>query len=288
MTEIADDPDRVRAWSRSVRRSGRSIALVPTMGALHRGHLALIDHAARLADAVVVSIFVNPLQFGDDADLANYPTPIDDDVAACRERHVEVVYAPTAATMYPAGFDTRVQPGALAAEMEGRSRVGHFTGVATVVTKLFGAVEPDVAVFGEKDFQQLAIIRRMTIDLDLGVRIEASPTVRDLDGLALSSRNQRLSPAERAAAVAVPRAVEAAVARSLDPGATVEAVVGAARNVLEAEPLADIDYVSAFDAETLQPVAHFRDRSRPGRYRIAVAARFGDVRLIDNAALIPR
>jgi pantoate--beta-alanine ligase len=288
VTEIAVDPDRVRAWSRSVRRSGRSIALVPTMGALHRGHLALIDHAARLADAVVVSIFVNPLQFGDDADLASYPTPIDDDVAACRARDVEIVYAPTAATMYPAGFDTHVQPGALAAEMEGRSRVGHFTGVATVVTKLFGAVEPDVAVFGEKDFQQLAIIRRMTIDLDLGVRIEASPTVRDLDGLALSSRNQRLSAAQRAAAVAVPRAVEAAVARSLDPGATVGAVVEAARHVLEAEPLADVDYVSAFDAETLQPVEHFGDRSRPDRYRIAVAVRFGDVRLIDNAALIPR
>jgi pantoate--beta-alanine ligase len=258
------------------------------MGALHRGHLALVEHAGRLADEVVVSIFVNPLQFGDSTDLASYPTPIDDDVAACRKLGVDVVYAPTAATMYPAGFDTRVEPGSLATEMEGRSRVGHFTGVATVVAKLFGAVEPDVAVFGEKDFQQLAIIRRMVIDLDLGVRIEASPTVRDTDGLALSSRNQRLSPAERAAAIAIPRALTAAREVSRDPAATVGAVVGAARAVLDAEPLARIDYVTVFDARSLQPVDRFDEHPLPDRYRIAVAARLGDVRLIDNAALVER
>jgi pantoate--beta-alanine ligase len=285
VTEIAVAPDQVRAWSREVRRSGRSIALVPTMGALHRGHLALVEDAGRLADAVVVSIFVNPLQFGDSADLTSYPTPIDDDVAACRAVGVDMVYAPTAATMYPAGFDTRVVPGSLAAEMEGRSRIGHFTGVATVVAKLFGAVEPDVAVFGEKDFQQLTIIRRMAADLDLGVRIESSATVRDHDGLALSSRNQRLSPVERAAAVAVPHSIAAARAVSHGPAPTVVAVTAAARQVLDAEPLAEIDYVTVFDTETLQPVERFDDRLRPERYRIAVAVRFGDVRLIDNAAL---
>lgn len=258
------------------------------MGALHRGHLALVEHAGRLADAVVVSIFVNPLQFGDITDLASYPTPIDDDVAACRELGVDVVYAPTAATMYPVGFDTRVVPGSLASEMEGRSRVGHFTGVATVVAKLFGAVEPDVAVFGEKDFQQLTIIRRMASDLDLGVRIESSPTVRDPDGLALSSRNQRLSPVERAAAVAIPRAIAAACEASHDPAATAVAVLAAARRVLDTEPLAEIDYVTIFDAETLQPVDRFDDQIAPERYRIAVAVRFGDVRLIDNAAVFER
>lgn len=258
------------------------------MGALHRGHLALVEHAGRLADAVVVSIFVNPLQFGDSTDLASYPTPIDDDVAACRALGVDVVYAPTAATMYPAGFDTSVVPGSLASELEGRSRIGHFTGVATVVAKLFGAVEPDVAVFGEKDFQQLTIIRRMASDLDLGVRIESSPTVRDPDGLALSSRNQRLSPVERAAAVAVPRAIAAAREVSHDPAPTVVAMIAAARQVLDAEPLAEIDYVAIFDAETLHPVDRFDDQLRPERYRIAVAVRFGDVRLIDNAILFER
>ena len=258
------------------------------MGALHDGHLALVEHAGRLADAVVVSIFVNPLQFGDSADLASYPTPLDDDVAACRALGVDVVYAPTAATMYPAGFDTRVVPGSLASVMEGRSRIGHFTGVATVVVKLFGAVEPDVAVFGEKDFQQLAIIRRMATDLDLGVRIEASPTVRDPDGLALSSRNRRLSPNERAAAVAIPRAIAAATDVSRDPAASVKAVIAAARDVLDAEPLAETDYVSVFDAETLQTVDRIDGEPGPGRYRIAVAVRFGDVRLIDNAALVDR
>ena len=255
------------------------------MGALHRGHLALVEHAGRLADVVVVSIFVNPLQFGDVGDLTNYPTPIDDDVAACRALGVDVVYAPTAATMYPAGFETYVQPGSLAEEMEGRSRAGHFTGVATIVAKLFGAVEPDVAVFGEKDFQQLAVIRRMATDLDLGVRIEASPTVRDPDGLALSSRNQRLSPTERAAAVAVPRAITAACDVSHEPAATVDAVIAAARDVLDAEPLAEIDYVTVFEADTLHPVEGFDEHVRSDRYRVAVAVRFGAVRLIDNAAL---
>ena len=255
------------------------------MGALHRGHLALVEHAGRLADVVVVSIFVNPLQFGDVGDLTNYPTPIDDDVAACRALGVDVVYAPTAATMYPAGFETYVQPGSLAEEMEGRSRAGHFTGVAAIGAKLFGAVEPDVAVVGAKDFQQLAGIRRMAADLDLGVRIEASPTVRDPDGLALSSRNQRLSPTERAAAVAVPRAITAACDVSHEPAATVDAVIAAARDVLDAEPLAEIDYVTVFEADTLHPVEGFDEHVRSDRYRVAVAVRFGAVRLIDNAAL---
>ena len=200
MPEIVDRPDAMRAWARSWHRSGRTIALVPTMGALHAGHVSLIERAGELADATVVSVFVNPLQFGEAVDFDTYPRTIDDDVAICASAGVSVVYAPATDAMYPPGFDTRVVPGRLAETMEGASRPGHFDGVATVVTKLFGAVRPDVACFGEKDFQQLAIVRRMAADLDLGVRVVACPTLRDDDGLALSSRNRRLDPTERLAA----------------------------------------------------------------------------------------
>lgn len=286
VTEIATAPARMRAWSREVRRSDRTVALVPTMGALHRGHLSLVEHARSLADAVVVSIFVNPLQFGESSDLENYPTPIDDDLAACRSAGVEVVYAPTVATMYPSGFDTRVVPGSLATTMEGRSRPGHFEGVATVVTKLLATVEPDLAVFGMKDYQQLAIVRRLVLDLDLGVSIVGAPTVREPDGLALSSRNRRLTAENRTAATAIPRAVAAAVEHARSSAATVDGIVDAARAVLESEPRATVDYVSVFDADTLHSLDRLRaDDRRPGRCRIAVAARFGDVRLIDNADL---
>ncbi|HSM65052.1 MAG TPA: pantoate--beta-alanine ligase [Ilumatobacteraceae bacterium] len=286
MTEIAAGSDQVRAWSRTMRRSGRTVALVPTMGALHRGHLALVERARSLADAVVVSIFVNPLQFGEAADLANYPTPIDNDLAACRAAGVDLVYAPTAATMYPVGFDTRVVPGSLAATMEGQSRPGHFEGVATVVTKLLAAVEPDLAVFGEKDYQQLAIVRRLVIDLDLGVTIVGVPTVREHDGLALSSRNLRLTPEDRAAATAIPRAVAGAVASARSSAATVDGIVAAALTVLRSEPRCDVDYVNVFDADTLAVLERLEaEHRRPGRCRIAVAARFGGIRLIDNADL---
>ena len=282
-TTIVDAPADARAWSRAQRRSGRTVALVPTMGALHAGHRALIERARTLADAVAVSIFVNPLQFGEIADLESYPTPIDDDLEACRVALVDLVYAPTAATMYPPRFQTRVHTGSLADGMEGHSRPGHFDGVATVVTKLFGALEPDVAVFGEKDFQQLAIVRQMVTDLDLGVTVIGAPTVREADGLALSSRNRRLDPAQRAAAAVMPRALEAARIAAAAPGPTPRAVRAAALAVLAAETLASVDYVTVFDAETLQPVEHFGDDRSAGRVRIAIAARVGDVRLIDNA-----
>jgi pantoate--beta-alanine ligase len=202
--EVLDTPAAMREWSRARHRDGRRVGFVPTMGALHAGHLSLVDIAARHADDVVVSIFVNPLQFDRPSDFDAYPRPIDEDVERCREAGVAAVYAPTARTMYPEGFETHVEPGGLAAVMEGAARPGHFRGVTTVVTKLFGAVRPDVAVFGEKDFQQLAIIRRMTTDLDLGVEIIGAPIVREPDGLAMSSRNVRLDPAQRAAAAASP------------------------------------------------------------------------------------
>ena len=287
---IIETPADMRAWSRACRAPAaqRRIALVPTMGALHVGHMALIDAAHLLADAVVVSIFVNPLQFSESIDFTGYPSPIDADLAACSSAAVDAVYAPTAATMYPAGFDTRVLAGAVATTMEGSSRPGHFEGVATVVTKLLTAVTPDVAVFGEKDFQQLAIIRRMVADLDFGVDVIGCPTVREADGLALSSRNQRLTPQQLTAATAIPRAIEQARRAARRPGASVDDMISAAISVIDTEPLASLDYVSVFDADTLEVVRIIDSDRTCDRYRIAIAARFGDVRLIDNADLFAR
>ena len=196
MLTIAD-PAEMRAWSRARAAEGRSIGFVPTMGALHDGHLALVADAARRSEDVVVSIFVNPLQFNETADFDSYPRPIDEDVAACRRAGVAVVYAPTAAAMYPEHFQTRVVPGALAELMEGPMRPGHFEGVVTIVAKLFGAVRPDVAIFGQKDYQQLAIVTQMAADLDMGVDVVGHPIVRDADGVAQSSRNVRLTPQQR-------------------------------------------------------------------------------------------
>jgi pantoate--beta-alanine ligase len=279
---ICRDPGSMHAWSRTQRTEGRRIACVPTMGALHAGHLALIDEARRHGDLLVVSIFVNPLQFNRAADFDKYPRPIDDDVEACRAAGVEAVYAPTAAVMYPTRFQTHVEPGALADSLEGASRPGHFRGVATVVAKLFGAMQPDVAVFGQKDYQQLAIIRRMVTDLDMDIEIVALPTVREPEGLAVSSRNQRLSADDRRASVCLVEAmreVESAVAAGQHDA---EKLMDLASRRIEAEPRATVDYVRIVDPVTLDPVAEV---DQPAV--ILVAAMFGDVRLIDNLPLVP-
>ena len=274
--ELLATPDAVRAWSASRRAGGRTIGFVPTMGALHDGHLSLVEIARQRCDCVVVSIFVNPLQFDRPADFDAYPRPIDDDVARCAEIGVDAVYAPTAAAMYPAGFETHVEPGPLADVMEGAARPGHFRGVTTVVAKLFGAVRPDVGVFGEKDFQQLAIIRRMTADLDLGIEIVGAPIVREPDGLAMSSRNLRLSPADRAAAACIPRAHDALGGAAARDGDVAE-LAAAARTVIDAEPRAKLEYVAVIDPATLAPL----DRL-DGPARAAIAVWLGDIRLIDN------
>ena len=279
---ICRDPRSMHAWSRAQRIDGQRIACVPTMGALHAGHRALIDEAHRQGDVVVVSIFVNPLQFNRANDFDTYPRPIDDDVEACRAAGVDAVYAPTAEAMYPEGFQTHLEPGTLADSLEGSSRPGHFRGVATVVAKLFGAMQPDVAVFGQKDFQQLAIIRQMVADLDMDVEIVAVPTVREPDGLAISSRNQRLSSDDRRAAaclVEALREVEAAVAAGVHDA---ERLVGLADRRIKAEPRATIEYIRIVDPITLAPIGVV---DQPAV--ILVAALFGDVRLIDNLALVP-
>lgn len=278
--QVFDTPDAMRSWSDAQRVAGRRVALVPTMGALHDGHMALVHDARERADAVVVSIFVNPLQFNRPDDFAAYPRPLDDDLAICGAAGVDAVYAPTAAAMYPNGFDTHVEPGAIADRLEGAFRPGHFRGVTTVVAKLFGAVRPDVAVFGQKDYQQLTVIRRMSADLDMGIEVAAMPTVRDADGVAMSSRNRRLTPAQRDAAVCVPQALQA-VADALAAGQRdVAALVAVGRAVVDAEPLAAFEHLEIVHPETLESLASVE------RDAVAVTAVwFGDVRLIDNRLL---
>jgi pantoate--beta-alanine ligase len=279
---LLDAPAAMRAWSEQRRQAGRIVGLVPTMGALHAGHLSLIELALRRADEVAVSIFVNPLQFERGDDFERYPRPIDDDVAACAAAGAHAVYAPTAATMYPEGFQTHVVPGPLAATMEGALRDGHFEGVLTVVAKLFGAVRPQVAVFGEKDFQQLVVVRRMVDDLDMGVDVLAAPIVREPDGVALSSRNRLLSPEDRVAARCVPHSLDAAAAAAADGEGDVAAIESAARVVVAADARARLEYVTVFDPLTLQPL-----QALAAPARIATAVWFGDVRLIDNRELAP-
>lgn len=274
---LIDTPQAMRAWSEAHRLAGRRVGFVPTMGALHEGHLALVEEARKHSDVVVVSVFVNPLQFDVQADFDKYPRPIDDDLAACERAGVDAVYAPTAGAMYPRGFQTHVEPGPLADRLEGEHRPGHFRGVTTVVTKLFGAVRPHVAVFGQKDAQQLAIIRRMTLDLDLGIEIVGMPTVREEDGLAMSSRNRRLSAEQRAAAVCVSRALRAAEAL-LHAGVTDgDRLVAAVEDVVAAEPLARLEHVALVDPDTLLDVAHVQSTAL-----LLIAVWFGEVRLIDN------
>ena len=255
------------------------------MGALHAGHLALVDEARRHADVVVVSIFVNPLQFNVAADFERYPRPIDDDLARCDAVGVDAVYAPTGGAMYPPGFDTHVEPGALAEPFEGAHRPGHFRGVTTVVAKLFAAVRPHVAVFGRKDAQQLAVIERMTLDLDLGIDIVGLPTVREADGLAMSSRNTRLEPADRAAAVCIAAGLRAA-AQAVELGERdPRAIVDIARALVDAEPRARLEYLELVDPSTFATV---EAPLQPGDWLLVAAVWFGEVRLIDNLAVVAR
>ena len=278
---ICRDPGSMHAWSRAQHALGRRIGCVPTMGALHAGHMALVDEACRRSDVVVVSIFVNPLQFNRGDDFDRYPRPIDADIEACRAAGIDAVYAPTAAVMYPDGFQTHVEPGPLADSLEGSSRPGHFRGVATVVAKLFGAIQPDIAVFGQKDFQQLTIIRRMAADLDMDIVIVGVPTVREPDGLAISSRNSRLGAEDRQAAVCIVQALRLAAAEVAVDERDAARLVALASERIVAEPRAKLDHVEIVDPVTLDPLAVV-----DGPATIVAAVWFGDVRLIDNLPLI--
>jgi pantoate--beta-alanine ligase len=254
-------------------RGDGTVALVPTMGALHDGHIQLLKHARPLADTLVASIFVNPTQFAPGEDFEEYPRTFDADVERCAEAGVDVVFAPTVDTMYPTGLDptVTVDPGPLGSVLEGAVRPTHFRGVLTVVAKLFGLVRPDVAVFGEKDYQQLVLIRQMSRALCLGVDVQGCPTVREADGLALSSRNAYLSHDEREQATALNRSLRAGAAVAADGP---DAVLAAARRVLD-DASTDVDYLALTDPDLGEPV--------PGQdARLLVAARVGKPRLIDN------
>lgn len=258
------------------RLAGQSVAFVPTMGALHEGHFALVARAAELADLVVVSIFVNPLQFGPHDDLAKYPRDLESDVAALSARGVDVVFAPGVEEMYPDGpSQTRISGGHVSTLYEGRSRPGHFDGVLTVVAKLLHIVQPDVVLFGQKDAQQVFLVQRMVRDLDIPTAVEVVPTVRAEDGLALSSRNRYLGPDERKAARALSRALEAAASAG-DRG--IDAVLAAAQSVLMDEELVTLDYLKVVNPQTFLPV----DDSYRGTARVLIAAQVGAARLIDN------
>jgi pantoate--beta-alanine ligase len=278
--DVITTPAQMREWSRARRAGGERIGVVPTMGALHRGHLALVDAVRERADRIVLTIFVNPLQFNQSADFDRYPRPIDDDLDTCRGAGVDAVYAPTAAAMYASGFQTHVEPGDLADRLEGPMRPGHFRGVATVVTKLLNATLPDVAAFGQKDFQQLAIVRRMVRDLDFAVEVLGVPIVREADGLALSSRNVRLASDDRAAAPVISRSLQAAAAAFAAGQRDAAVLRSIALDGITGEPRASVEYVEVVDAMTLKSV----ERVRPPACVLA-AVWFGDVRLIDNALL---
>jgi pantoate--beta-alanine ligase len=248
------------------RKRGERIGLVPTMGAFHAGHMALMRAARESCDVVVVSLFVNPSQFNAADDLERYPRDEAADAAVAEAEAVDLVFAPSVDELYPPGFDTWVEPGSLADELEGAARPGHFRGVATVCAKLFSIVQPDVAWFGQKDAQQVAVVRRMVADLNLPLSIEVLPTVRDPDGLALSSRNVFLSPSERAVALELPRALQAGAAAHAEGGDPVTE----ARSILDAERGLTVDYVA---------VAEFGART------LVAAIRVGGTRLIDNVRL---
>lgn len=276
---VAATRDELAQALKGVRAAGGRVALVPTMGALHDGHASLMDEARRRVadtDAVVVSIFVNPMQFGPGEDLDRYPRTFDADLEVCGAHGVDVVFAPSVDEVYPGGEpQVTVEPGPLAEVLEGAVRPGHFRGVLTVVAKLFGLVQPDLAVFGQKDYQQLVLIRRMVADLCLPVEVVGAPTVREGSGLALSSRNKYLSADERREAAALSLALHAAVERGPE-GA--EHALAAARAVLRDVPGHDLDYLELTDPD-LGPAPE------SGEARLLIAARVGTTRLIDNTPL---
>jgi pantoate--beta-alanine ligase len=270
----------LRAWVKTSRSNRFTVGLVPTMGALHEGHASLMRAAYRETDRVVASVFVNPKQFDDPSDLDRYPRTLEEDLAVCAEHGVDAVFAPAADDMYPKGFSTKVEVGGLSSILEGAVRPGHFAGVTTVVLKLLALTMPDRAYFGQKDFQQAAIVRRMVRDLGVWCHVVVMPIVRDPDGLALSSRNRFLSPDDRRTALALNRALEASRKRWEDGERDAAQVLGEAQAVLAKEPGVALDYLVAVDPESLQPVA-----GEAVRCAVLVAGKVGAVRLMDNVLL---
>jgi pantoate--beta-alanine ligase len=280
--EVIEAVAAMQSWADRTRAAGERIGFVPTMGYLHDGHLSLVREARQRTGRCVASIYVNPLQFGPNEDFERYPRAAERDRAQLSAAGVDVLFAPTVTEMVPSGYQTTVSVAKLTKGLCGSSRPGHFDGVTTVVAKLFNAVKPHVALFGEKDFQQLAAIRRMTRDLGFDVEVAGMPIVREADGVAMSSRNAYLSESERVAARCLNRARQTAADAVAAGERNASRVVERANAVLEAEPLANVDYVEIVDAEELQPVASI---DRPCLFALAV--RIGNTRLIDNIVLEP-
>ena len=279
--EIINRKARMASLTRKLRRENKTIGLVPTMGALHAGHLSLVQEARQMCDIVIVSIFVNPTQFGKNEDFDKYPRDLTTDAAMLAEYQADYVFAPTAAEIYPSGFSTYVWVEGFSETLEGEIRPGHFRGVATVVAILLNTIRPDFAFFGQKDAQQSIIIKRLTKDLGFETEIVIMPIIREESGLAMSSRNAFLSLEERQAAAVIFRSLKDAkiAVREGERNASILAQIVSDR--INSEPLANLDYVAVVDAETLEPVEKVDDRE----ILIAVAARFGKTRLIDNTIL---
>ena len=275
-----EDPAEMQREALAWRAAGKRIAFVPTMGFLHEGHAALLRDARTRGDVLVLSIFVNPTQFGPNEDLDRYPRDLPRDLAIAEREGTDVVFLPTRETMYPAGYSTYVEVGGVSEPLEGEKRPGHFKGVATIVSKLFLCVQPHAAVFGQKDWQQLAVIRRMTADLNLPVEIVGHPIVREPDGLALSSRNVYLSPAERARALSLSRGLAAADALFRSGERRAPVLVGAAMTELAPDAGVVVEYVALVDPDTLRAVD-----PAPARALMALAVKVGKTRLIDNRVL---
>ena len=272
----------LQSYLRELRLRGRSLGLIPTMGALHAGHQSLIRRAKQQCDTVIVSIFVNPIQFNSAEDLSRYPRNLQKDVEILSELNVDAVFAPNRDEIYPPGFDTYVEPGHLSSAFEGGSRPGHFRGVATIVLKLFNLVQADIAYFGQKDFQQVQIIRRMVEDLNLNLRLMICPIVREADGLALSSRNALLNPEERRAATVLQRSLRRGEALAHAGESQAQVLLQAIQEVVKTEPMITLDYLALADPLSLQTVEHVA----AGTVAL-IAARVGSVRLIDNLILGP-
>lgn len=279
--EIINRRQRMFSISRKLRRENKTVAFVPTMGSLHAGHIALVKEARQSADIVIVSIFVNPVQFNDKDDLLRYPRDLTADAAMLAEYEVDYIFAPEESEIYPEGFSTYVYVEGVSEGLEGASRPGHFRGVATIVTILFNTVRPDLAFFGAKDAQQVAVIRRMTADLGFETEIVIIPTVREESGLAMSSRNENLTPEEREKAAIVFKALREAKLAFRSGTRNASELIGIVQKTIESEPLARLDYVAAVDAATLEPVEKIED----SEVILSTAVYFGKVRLIDNVLL---
>ncbi len=278
--QLVTSPEALRSELNAVRRAGRRIGLVPTMGALHEGHLSLVRAARAECDFTVVSIFVNPSQFGPNEDFAKYPRTLENDMALLADCGADLVFAPSNDAVYRPSHDTWVEVGAAAKPLEGVCRPGHFRGVATIVLKLFNMVQPDAAYFGQKDYQQALVIRRMTSDLDLPVTVRVCPIVREADGLAMSSRNRYLSPAARQRALALSRSLQRATDLAANGERSAQVIAAEMRHIINTVEDARIDYIAVVDPDTLEPLETIADRALA-----ALAVKIEDTRLIDNCLL---